>query len=315
MSKTFMPNAAEKIAVDYSKKQYWLSLPSAAEKEVDIFYIYPSSFRKIDKNEPNICEIDNPVMLKISETVFALQATAFEPLGNIYAPYYRQVDTLFCATLSVKERHEQFRGIPKADIFAAFDHYIKEHNKGRPFILAGHSLGASMANYLLSEYMKENPEVYARMIAAYSIGYSVTQEFLAKNPHLRFAEGPDDTGVIISYNTEAPEISGINGVVLPGAISINPITWTRDEELAKAQESLGSIVMTEEGEILTVKNYADARVDKKKGVIICSAVDVEKVAPGNIVFGKGIYHGHDYQFYYYNLRENAGRRIKKFLGK
>ena len=37
--------------------------------------------------------------------------------------------------------------IPKADVFAAFDYYIKHYNNGRPFILAGHSQG-SQYNYI-----------------------------------------------------------------------------------------------------------------------------------------------------------------------
>ena len=88
--------------------------------------------------------------------------------------------------------------------------------------------------------MKENPKVCDRMIAAYVIGYSITPGYLAQNPHLKFAEGPDDTGVIISYNTEAPNVVGNNPVVLPGAMAINPISWTREESLAKAEENLGS---------------------------------------------------------------------------
>ena len=95
-------------------------------------------------------------------------------------------------------------------------------------------------NFLLSEYMKTHPEVYSRMIAAYSIGYSITKDFLAKNPHLKFAEGPADTGVIISYNTEAPTIEGTSLLVLPGAIAINPITWTREEIPATVEQNLGS---------------------------------------------------------------------------
>jgi hypothetical protein len=50
--------------------------------------------------------------------------------------------------------------------------------------------------------MAENPKVYDNMIAAYVIGYSVTEDDLIKYPHLKFAESAKDTGVIISYNTE-----------------------------------------------------------------------------------------------------------------
>ncbi len=314
---TFAAYADEKNAIDYSKPERWLSLPASAEKKVDVFYLYPTSFQKHGTAEANICRIDNPVMLKFSKLAFERQAAAFETAGNIYAPYYRQVDAAYCLSMPQKEQKKVVGGIPKSDAFAAFDYYIKNFNNGRPFILAGHSQGSNILVYLLSEYMKENPKVYARMIAAYIIGYSVTGEFLAENPHLKFAEGAGDTGVIISYNTEAPEISGINPVVLPGAIAINPVNWTREEKLAKADENLGSIVINAEGKIVStgVKNYADARVDKKRGVVICAAVDVNKLAPGNKVFGKGVYHSFDYPFYFNNIRENAAIRIKNFLNK
>ncbi|MEZ7891024.1 MAG: DUF3089 domain-containing protein [Candidatus Wallbacteria bacterium] len=304
-----------KKLVDYSKANCWLSLPHSIEKNIDVFYVYPTSFRKISKNEPNICEIDNAIMQKIAKITFTLQAEAFEQAGNIFAPYYRQVDAVFCSSLPVEEQNAFFSNVPKSDIFNAFDYFIRNLNNNRPFILAGHSLGPIMVKYLLAEYMKENPEVYSRMIAAYVIGYSVTNDYLAENPHLKFATGANDTGVIISYNTEAPEIEGNNCVVLPGAISINPITWTREEKLARADESLGSIVTDENGEIVSVKNYADACINKARGVVICSSVDVEKAAPGNIVFGRGIYHSNDYQFYFHNIRENAITRTRKFLEK
>ncbi|MEZ7891818.1 MAG: DUF3089 domain-containing protein [Candidatus Wallbacteria bacterium] len=311
--------AAESVikTIDYSKTEYWLSLPSSIKKQIDVFYLYPTSFQKNDVNEPNICEIDNPVMKKYSKLAFERQAAAFEPVGNIYAPYYRQADAAYCLSLPAAEQEKVVGSIPKSDAFAAFDHYIKKYNNGRPFILAGHSQGSNILLYLLSEYMKKNPEVYSRMIAAYVIGYSVTGEYLAKNPHLKFAESAGDTGVIISYNTEAPEVIGTNPVLLPGAIAINPINWSRDEKLAKASENLGSIVLSKEGKIaLTdVKNYADARVDKKKGAVICSTVDVKKLSPGNKVFGKGVYHSFDYPFYFNNIRENAITRTKNFLKK
>jgi len=301
--------------VDYSQAEHWLSLPLSVEKEVDVFYLYPTAWQKVDQNEPNICAINNPSMIEGSNSAFVSQATAFETVGNIYAPYYRQADAVYTLNLPLEEQDSIIGGMPKTDVFTAFDYYIKNHNNGRPFILAGHSQGSNVLIYLLSEYMKENPKVYARMIAAYVIGYSITEDYLTKNPHLKFAEGPDDTGVIISYNTEAPEVQGNNPVILPGAIVINPINWTREETLATAQDSLGSILPNTEGKYVTVKNYADARVDKDRCALICSTAEVEKWSPGNVVFIKGIYHNYDYPFYYYNIRENAANRTKIFLNK
>ena len=44
------------------------------------------------------------------------------------------------------------------------------------------------------------------MVAAYVIGFSITADDLKINPALKFAEGEYDTGVIVSWNTEGPEI-------------------------------------------------------------------------------------------------------------
>jgi len=315
--------STEKVAADvtdYSKSEHWLALATSSDKAVDVFYLYPTAWQKATSTDPNIAEINNPSLLKGSKLAFDRQATAFQPVGNIYAPYYRQADAVYTLNLPIEEQVKVITGIPKGDVFAAFDYYIKHYNNGRPFILAGHSQGSNILVYLLSEYMKENPEVLKKMVAAYVIGYSVTDEYLKANPHLKFAEGPDDTGVIISFNTEAPTIPGKNPVVLPGAQVINPITWTRGETIATAKENLGSISFSkdgtvkldEKGEILKVMNYADARVDTAKGVLICSTLDQSTLQLG---FGPGIFHSYDYPLYFFNIRENALNRVNHFLNR
>jgi hypothetical protein len=300
---------------DYSNAKYWLSITSSTDKKVDVFYVYPTAWSKEKKSDPNICNINNPSMLEGSMITFNAQATAFETVGNLYSPYYRQADISCFTDLSIVGRDSVIGGIPASDVISAFDYYIKNYNKGRPFILAGHSQGSNVLLFLLSKYMKENPKVYERMIAAYVIGYSVTKDYLAKNPHLKFAEGSYDTGVIISYNTEAPDVTGNNIVLLPGAISINPINWSREEIPASAEQNLGSLKIDNVWNVLerNVKNFADARVDKTRGVVICSTADAEKLAPANQIFPKGVFHSYDYPFYYYNIRENAERRTAAFL--
>ncbi len=306
-------------AVDYSQAQHWLHLPSSVSQAVDVFYLYPTAWQKVNASDPSICEIDNASMLANSKLAYERQATAFEPLGNIYAPYYRQVDL----TPPPEVRTALANGIPTSDAMAAFDYYIDHFNNGRPFILAGHSQGSNVLVNLLADYMKGHQGVYQRMIAAYVIGYSVTPSYLADNPFLKFAEGSDDTGVIISYNTEAPDTAaGANPVVLPGALAINPITWTRSETPASAAQNLGSIMLKPDGSVvrdaqgnfLKVMNYADARIDLSRGVLICSTADENRLAPGNATFGRGVYHSFDYPFYYYNIRQNAIDRVNSYLG-
>lgn len=305
------------VATDYSQTAHWLSI-HAPVMAVDVFYLYPTCWQKVDPTDPNICNIDNPSMLAGAIPAFERQATAFETFANVYAPYYRQVDAGYALGLPEDQRESVIGGIPTLDATAAFDYYIKHYNQNRPFILAGHSQGSNVLIHLLSGYLKDNPEVYQRMVAAYVIGYPVTSAYLADNPHLNFAGGPDDTGVIISFNTQAPGVIPPNNPVVSDIVGlvINPITWTRDETEATTAEGLGSIMP----DSVTLKfepvpQYADARVDINLGVLICTSADSNELYKYTKPFGKGVYHSFDYPFYYFNIRENARNRADKFLRK
>ena len=129
------------VATDYSIASHWLSVPPTLSP-VDIFYYYPSSWKKLNASDPIICNIDNPMMLKIAPQQFEKQATAFETVGNVYAPYYRQDDAGSTLALPSAEQAKVVGGLPTTDATAAFDYYIKHFNNGRPYILVGHSQGA-----------------------------------------------------------------------------------------------------------------------------------------------------------------------------
>ena len=70
------------MATDYSQDSHWLHVPDSV-KPVDVFYLYPTAWRKVNASDPNICDIDNPSMLAGSASAFARQATAFEPVANV----------------------------------------------------------------------------------------------------------------------------------------------------------------------------------------------------------------------------------------
>ena len=130
-----------------------------------------------------------------------------------------------------------------------------------------------------------------------------------------------DTRVIVSWNTEAPVVKGTNPVIQTGGIAINPITWTTAEATAAAASNLGSIqldpntrlpVLDKNGQIERVMNLADARVDKAKGVVICSTVNPAQYQSH---FPQGVYHLQDYPFYYFDVRANAARRIQTYVAR
>ncbi len=211
-------------------------------------------------------------------------------------------------------------GIPYADVTAALDYYFKNCNNGRPFIIAGHSQGSAILRLVLKGYFKEHPDYYKRMVAAYAIGYSITKDDLAANPHLKFATGESDTGVIVSWNTEGPknvETNANNSVVLPGAISINPLNWKLDDTYAPAGENLGSLMPDPKTNKLELRDVgADAQIVPGRGVIVTNANVAsypEEVAETfSKLFGPNAFHEYDYSLYYNNIRDNVARRVAAY---
>ena len=159
------------------------------------------------------------------------------------------------------------------------------------------------------------------MVAAYVIGFSITKEDLAACPYLKFASGENDTGVIVSWNTEGPknaEENAQNVVVLPNGISINPLNWKLDETYAPPSENLGSLVHNEKtGELEIADIGADAQVNPARGVVVTNAkaekLSEELIAIAAEFFGPDGRHANDYTFYYNNIKDNVAKRIATYL--
>lgn len=297
--------------IDYSQAQNWAQVPTSIDKPVDVFYVYPTVWSKTSPSDPNVNNIDNASMHQGVASILPWQATVFEPFANVWAPYYRQAASKATLSMSFVDGQAIIAGVPRQDVFAAFDYYIEHDNGGRPFILLAHSQGTNVVAYLLADYMKAHPDVYSRMIAAYVPGFSFTDGYFAANPHLHFAQGPTDTGVIISWNTESPAFSGQNPAMqAPGVAKvINPITYTHGTETVPASASLGSYMSGANG-LQKLADYADATLDEANGVIRCSTVDPASLVTGTGTFPEGVYHTFDIALYYFDLRANGAARIE-----
>jgi hypothetical protein len=311
------PKYGEKItATDYSDPNNWIETQSDGTFDVDVFYLYPTAWSR-GEGEPYLADINNASMRAKAPVIEAQNTSAFRDSANIYAPFYRQNDAVWGLGLSPEELQDYFRGAPYADAKAAFEYYLENYNNGKPFILASHSQGSSVMNAILQIYMAENPDVYDRMIAAYVIGYSVTEDSLKEYPHLKFAEGATDTGVIISWNTEMPGVTERNPVILGGAMVINPISWTRNETPATVEQNLPSRVFaaddTDATKYVDYEHYADAALNLERGVVMCSTVNVDEWSiPAAVGWPRGVYHGGDYELYFHSLKKNVADRIAAY---
>lgn len=306
---------------DYSRRQCWLAQPEHPDKPVDLIYLYPSSC--FDRRADVICELDNESMTRTARRNFSQQAAAFEPVANLFAPFWRQVNALRLPEMTYEEVDHAEWSEPRTDVYAALDYYFTNLNQGRPYFLAGHSQGSRLCYMILSEYMKEHPDCYANMIAAYCLGDSLTKQYLQNNPHVREAKAEDDLGVVISWNTEGPANKGRKSlVVAPGAVAINPLNWRTDDTPAPADSNLGSFIphLLFHG-LIRLHVKADAVLDLGRGTVIVTEPRLTKFAitavPGykkfEPVFGPASYHGCDYSFFYLNIRQNAVLRSEAWF--
>ena len=124
-------------APDYSENKHWLALPETPDKSVDLIFLYPSSCN--DPEADIICDIDNASMVEGAKRNFAQEATAFEGIANIFAPYWRQVNGLKLPMMTFEEVGNAEWAEPRTDVYAALDYYFENLNDGRPYFFAGHS--------------------------------------------------------------------------------------------------------------------------------------------------------------------------------
>ena len=98
-----------------------------------------------------------------------VQTSVFDESCNVFMPYYRQISMPKPGT-DYSSVTNYLSGFDATD---ALDYFLNNLNEGRPFILAGHSQGASVLIALLENYMTKHPEALQRMVAAYPIGFAV----------------------------------------------------------------------------------------------------------------------------------------------
>ena len=159
------------------------------------------------------------------------------------------------------------------------------------------------------------------MVAAYLIGFAVTRDELEAYPHLKFATGESDTGVLVRWNTEGRgnvEANVSTAVLMPNTIIINPLNWKLDDTYATASENLGSYVPNAEtGEYEFADVGADAQVVPARGTIVTNAVS--EPAPEELTaavapfMGPDGRHASDYSYYYNNIKANVAKRVAAYL--
>ena len=296
---------AAAAAVDYTAAENWLSLDGrGGERPVDVFFLYPTCYFV---GSADFCPVDDAGMRTEAQKLRDAHRGIFDE-ANFFAPYYRQLGIPYMKkTLLLGVLNDAIHAVPLADCKNAFEQYLQNDNKGKPVIFASHSQGTIVMKELLLWIQEKYPDVIERTIAAYLIGFTVNDAYVKKT-HLAFAQGRDDTGVIISYNTESPAARYNPFIFMRrGTLAINPINWKRDETYASKEESLGSRVRFGDSPPVDRFHFADAALNLKRGTVVTTA-DLH-----DEYWAEGVLHRYDYDLFYYDLQQNVRARTAAYL--
>jgi hypothetical protein len=199
-----------------------------------------------------------------------------------------------------------------ADVFKAFKEFCEIRNKENPFFLAGHSQGSLNLITLMMDDTSGVKELHDYLIAAYIIGYTVTDSILMEMGGLKIADNATYVGGVVTYNTQADE-SIQSPVLLNGARCVNPLTWNINTEFAPDSLNKGAVFFNSDGTPNdTIFNFTDAQC-MKNGALVTTEPSIETYS--NPSFPEGVYHVYDYSFFYNNLKENIKVRINSYMNR
>ncbi len=280
-------------APDYAEEAQWYI--SQRQGEADIFYIISTETGDYSR-EGLVCHYADTYDDSVRQPLYGEMLgvdSLFSGRLNFYSPYYRQCSLqTFTADSLVAQR------IPLAigDVKKAFAYYLEHYNGGRPFLLAGFSQGGIAVVELIKEM---SPEVYSRMVAAYVIGYRVTDADLAATSFLRGAKDSCDLGVTICYNSVRDNSCAIPMLSEGNRLAINPVNWRTDATPARFLSPLSA-------DTLTVTLDTNSLLLQVQGY---SRTDY--VLP--LIGREGNYHALEIPLYAEYIQRNMGLRAERFL--
>lgn len=277
-----------------------------------IFFIHPTSYlNRAAWNAP----LDDAEANARAALFLRGQASAFNAVGEIWAPRYRQAT--FGAFLTDEANAERALGLAYRDVLAAFDTFMAQVAPNRPIILAGHSQGALHLTHLLRDRVAGRP-LARRIVAAYVVGWPVSTVTDLPALGLPACARPDQRGCILAWQSFAepadPKLildtydatTGFDGRPRRGTpfLCTNPLTGMIGGS-ALASANLGTLFPNQDMSQAQIRAGAiPARCAGRGLLLIGTPPEVGPYAlPGNN------YHVYDYSLFWANVRADAERRM------
>ena len=185
------PQAAP-AAVDYTNASNWLCLPGrsdicstplgttalnpngygsvgqspvAKDPPIDCFYVYPTVSRDSGMNSDLVVDGSERNAVQV-------QFARFAGVCRTFAPVYRQMTLGAVAAAAAGANMTQPGFLAYTDVANAWRTYLAHHNKGRPFVLIGHSQGSLMLQELIKNEIEGKP-IARQMRLAILPGFNV----------------------------------------------------------------------------------------------------------------------------------------------
>jgi hypothetical protein len=146
---------------------YGAAIPGVVARDppVDCFYVYPTV--SLDRGL-------NSDLVVGDEEKFAAQSqfARFSSVCRTFAPIYRQMTVSAIASMALGGSIGPSARIAYGDVARAWRTYLASYNRGRPFVLIGHSQGSALLIELIAREIEGKP-IARQMKLAILPGYNV----------------------------------------------------------------------------------------------------------------------------------------------
>ncbi|MFN5054951.1 MAG: DUF3089 domain-containing protein [Bacteroidota bacterium] len=303
---------------DYADLNYWSAHPNKwdpsdtipkllrgnpKEKDVDVFYIHPTTYTgEMPEGKPNAEIDDSTLNYKTDYSPMLYQASVFNERARVFAPRYRQAHIKMYGEQDSVKLHRAFN-LAYDDVKRAFQYYLEKENNGRPIIIASHSQGTTHSSRLLKEFFDGKPLI-KQLVCAYIIGIRLKKDIFNQIPVCTDAS---QTGCFVSWRTYRYDYMGDWVSRLDTSVAVvNPMSWKTDEQWVDKSAHKGAVLYNMNK---IYKNTQSALVEG----------DVLRVThpkfPGSFLYKSKNYHAGDINLFYVDIRENVSNRIGAFQSK
>jgi len=325
---------------NYADKNNWAGLPDVdgvedktpqgisnlqaqGDAPVDVFFIHPTGYLP---GNSWISNLDRDTATEENtQWMMANQASAYNGCCNVYAPRYRQANIF--AYFKGDEVRETVLGFAYTDVKRAFDYFITNFNKGRPFIVASHSQGTHHGVRLLAEEI-DGTERADRMVAAYLIGGNVKTSAFDSMASIDLCTTPTDLRCAVHWDTWSEAVIDREMPDVAGNVCTNPLSWQLNDNRVDAAAHAGAVPASGEFQMALsgddkatgvvfgplgepIPNMLSAQC--KGGALYVTDQSDNRFGEVGGSFGGGNYHGLDYPLFYMDIRRNAILRTQTYL--